>query len=72
MKKSHIPGAINIPYKSIRKSLDSLNPSKLTVTYCNKGVTGNAVQNILLGSGFKNVKNLSGGNKFYQITNRQN
>lgn len=71
-EKSHIPGAINIPHKSIRKSLDSLNPSKLTVTYCNKGVTGNAVQNILLGSGFKNVKNLSGGNKFYQKTNRKN
>lgn len=69
-EKSHIPGAINIPHKSIRKSLDSLDPSKLTVTYCNKGVTGNAVQNILLGSGFKNVKNLSGGNKFYQKTNR--
>lgn len=71
-EKSHIPGAINIPHKSIRKSLDSLNPSKLTVTYCNKGVTGNAVQNILLGSGFKNVKNLSGGNKFYQKTNSKN
>lgn len=69
-EKSHIPGAINIPHKSIRKSLDSLDPSKLTVTYCNKGVTGNAVQNILLGSGFKNVKNLSGGNKFYQKTKR--
>lgn len=71
-EKSHIPGAINIPHKSIRKSLDSLDPSKLTVTYCNKGVTGNAVQNILLGSGFKNVKNLSGGNKFYQKTKRKN
>lgn len=71
-EKSHIPGAINIPHKSIRKSLDSLDPSKLTVTYCNKGVTGNAVQNILLGSGFKNVKNLSGGNKFYQTTNSKN
>ncbi len=71
-QKSHIPGAINIPHKSIRKSLDSLNSSKLTVTYCNKGVTGNAVQNILLGSGFKNVKNLSGGNKFYQRTNSKN
>lgn len=69
-EKSHIPGAINIPHKSIRKSLDSLDPSKLTVTYCNKGVTGNAVQNILLGSGFKNVNNLSGGNKFYQKTKR--
>lgn len=69
-EKSHIPGAINIPHKSIRKKLDALDPTKLTVTYCNKGVTGNAVQNILLGYGFKNVKNLSGGNKFFQRTNQ--
>jgi rhodanese-related sulfurtransferase len=33
------------------------------VTYCNKGTTGNAVQNILLNEGFKEVYNLSGGHK---------
>ena len=43
-----------------------LDPDLPTVTYCNKGVSGNAGQNILLRSGFGSVANLSGGNKNYQ------
>jgi len=60
-KRSHIEGAINIPLDRIRKEADSLDKEKLTVTYCNKGVTGNAVQNILINKGFREVYNLSGG-----------
>jgi rhodanese-related sulfurtransferase len=41
------------------------------ITYCNKGVTGNATQNILLNHGFKNVFNLSGGFQFYDATNEE-
>ena len=44
-----------------------LDKNATTITYCNKGVTGNAAQNILLNEGFKEVYNLSGGNKNYQI-----
>jgi len=44
-----------------------LDKNVTTITYCNKGVTGNAAQNILLNEGFKEVYNLSGGNKNYQI-----
>ncbi|WP_314087199.1 rhodanese-like domain-containing protein, partial [Lactococcus chungangensis] len=40
--------------------------SKKTIVYCNKGVTGNASQNVLRSKGFKEVYNLSGGNKNYQ------
>lgn len=36
------------------------------MTYCNKGTTGNAAQNVLINLGFKQVFNLSGGNKNYQ------
>jgi len=43
-----------------------LDKECVTVTYCNKGVTGNAAQNILLKKGFRRVYNLSGGNKNYQ------
>ena len=66
--KGHVEGAINIPHAKLRAKLATLDPEKLTVTYCNKGVTGNAAQNILIGRGFKNVKNLSGGHKFYAST----
>lgn len=64
-KKGHVEGAVNIPHAQLRDQLKNLDPKKPTVTYCNKGTTGNAAQNILIGRGFKNVYNLSGGHKFY-------
>lgn len=65
-RKSHVPGAGNIPHEKIRESVESLDSQAITVTYCNKGVTGNAAQNILLNRGFHEVYNLSGGNKTYE------
>lgn len=66
--KGHVEGAVNIPHAKLRAQLATLDPEKMTVTYCNKGTTGNAAQNILICRGFKNVKNLSGGHKFYAST----
>lgn len=63
--EAHIEGAINIPQAQIRTALDSLDKEAFTVTYCNKGVTGNAAQNMLLNHGFNQVYNLSGGYKNY-------
>lgn len=60
-EQGHVEGAINIPHEKLREKLDSLDKEKVTITYCNKGVTGNAAQNILLNKGFKKVYNLSGG-----------
>jgi NADPH-dependent 2,4-dienoyl-CoA reductase/sulfur reductase-like enzyme/rhodanese-related sulfurtransferase len=64
--ESHVDTAINIPQDKLRKELETLDKEVLTITYCNKGVTGNAAQNILINHGFKNVYNLSGGHKFYK------
>ena len=66
--KGHIAGAQHMPHANIRTSLEKLDRDVVTVTYCNKGVTGNAAQNILLGRGFKRVFNLSGGYKQFQKT----
>ncbi len=66
-EKSHVEGAISIPQDKLRNAARSLDRNKLTITYCNKGVTGNAAQNILINSGFKVVYNLSGGHKNYKI-----
>lgn len=66
--KACVDGAINIPHALIRDKIKDLDKHLPTVTYCNSGTTGNAVQNILLNHGFTNVSNLSGGNKFYQAT----
>jgi len=65
-EKAHVEGAISLPHGEAREHLKELDPHAITITYCNKGTTGNAMQNILLNSGFKEVYNLSGGHKTYE------
>lgn len=67
-EKNHVETASNIPHENLRGAAEALDKDAITVTYCNKGTTGNAAQNILLGKGFKKVYNLSGGQKQYGIT----
>lgn len=62
---AHVEGAVNIPHEKIRTEIDCLDKETVTITYCNKGVTGNAAQNILINHGVKTVYNLSGGHKNY-------
>lgn len=64
---SSVKNAIHIPLAELREQATLLDPTVITVTYCNKGVTGNAAQNILKNKGFQTVYNLSGGNKNYQL-----
>ncbi len=65
-EKGHVQHAIHIPLGELRARAGELSKEILTVTYCNKGVTGNAAQNVLINLGFQEVYNLSGGNKNYQ------
>ncbi|WP_208559438.1 FAD-dependent oxidoreductase [Marinilactibacillus kalidii] len=65
-EKGHVTNAVNMPMPSLRKELDKLDKRLPTVVYCNKGVTSNTAQNLLLNSGFKEVYVLSGGNTHYQ------
>ena len=66
-EEGHVEIADNIPQDKIRIVLDGLDKQQVTVTYCNKGVTGNATQNILINNKFEKVYNLSGGFKNYKI-----
>ena len=66
--ESHVDTAVNMPQDKLREELKNLDNDALTITYCNKGVTGNAAQNILINHGFNKVYNLSGGHKFYKET----
>lgn len=70
-EKSHIPTAVNIPQERLREVCEELDKNVLTITYCNKGVTGNAAQNILINKGFKKVLNISGGHKNYFKTTKK-
>lgn len=64
-EEGHVAEAVNVPHSAARTFADELDPETITVTYCNKGTTGNAVQNILLNKGVHTVYNLSGGHKTY-------
>ena len=68
---AHVKGAVNVPHEQIRASIDNLDKERTAVTYCNKGVTGNAAQNILINHGFKKVYNLSGGYKNYSKNDKK-
>lgn len=70
-EKNHIGSAESIPHAKLRAAAESLDKAAVTVAYCNKGVTGNAAQNILLGRGFQKVYNLSGGQKQYGMTHKK-
>jgi len=70
--KSAVPDSVHIPLAELRQRARELDPTLPTVTYCNKGVTGNAGQNVLRNLGFADVANLSGGNQNYQQNLRSN
>ena len=67
-QQKHIEGAINIPHERFRLEIGNLEKDVATVTYCNKGVTGNATQNILINNGFQEVYTISGGFKTYDVS----
>ncbi|MFI2487890.1 FAD-dependent oxidoreductase [Promicromonospora kroppenstedtii] len=64
--KGVVAGSVHLPLKELRARAGELDRDVLVVTYCNKGVTGNAGQNLLRNLGFAQVYNLSGGNQNYQ------
>jgi rhodanese-related sulfurtransferase len=51
----------------LREKADEFSKDESIVVHCNKGVTGNAAQNVLINLGFTNVYNLSGGYKEYKL-----
>ena len=65
-EKGHIEGAINIPLGNLIGKAGQFSKGESIVVHCNKGVTGNAAQNVLINLGFSDVYNLSGGYKEYK------
>jgi rhodanese-related sulfurtransferase len=70
-EQGHVDAAVSIPHDRLRAAAAELDREAATVTYCNKGTTGNAAQNILLGKGFRRVYNLSGGERQYRATHEK-
>jgi rhodanese-related sulfurtransferase/rubrerythrin len=59
----HLPGAILIPVKELMSRLNELDPAKPTLVYCAVGGRSKAACQMLQGSNFTDVYNLSGGIK---------
>ena len=66
--KGMFDGAVNITLGQLHNGDIDLDKNIPIVVYCNKGIMANAAQNILINKGFKNVKNLSGGQVFYKAS----
>ncbi|MCI1779295.1 MAG: FAD-dependent oxidoreductase [Bacteroidales bacterium] len=61
----HIPGAVNIPLDDMRKCIGEIPHDEPIVIYCKIGLRGYLAERILLGRGYKNVRNLIGGYTTY-------
>lgn len=60
-----IPGAVNIPVDDLRERISEVPTDKPVVLFCAVGLRGYLAQRILMGIGYRNVRNLSGGYKLY-------
>ncbi len=58
---SHIPGTLNIPLGSLAMRRDELDPQDEIVLICKAGVRSTRALHILLGAGFRKLRNLKGG-----------
>ncbi len=60
-RKGHLAGAIHIPVKELSERLDELDPALPILVYCRSGVRSKAAAQLLLGSEYPHVFNMSGG-----------
>jgi NADPH-dependent 2,4-dienoyl-CoA reductase/sulfur reductase-like enzyme/rhodanese-related sulfurtransferase len=65
--KSHVEGAVNIPLEMLSTTLDQLPKHKLILVYDQTGKKGHQALRTLIGAGFTNVLNVSGG--FISLSN---
>lgn len=70
-EKGHIDKAISVPHSQFREYIKNMDKDTIAVTYCNKGTTGNATQNILINKGFKETYNISGGYTQYKSKDKE-
>jgi len=62
-----IEGAVNIPVDELRERLDEIPKDKDVYIFCQVGLRGYVACRILMQKGYRNVRNLSGGYKTYQL-----
>ena len=66
-----IDGAVNIPLDDLRGRLGELEKESDIIVFCAVGLRGYLAQRILLGRGYRRVRNLSGGYKTYALATQK-
>jgi rhodanese-related sulfurtransferase len=57
----HIPGSVHIPLGEVALRIGELDPDRPVVAICHSGVRSLYAVDILLKSGFRNARSLTGG-----------
>lgn len=63
-----IPGAKNIPLDELRERMNEIPQDLPVFLFCSVGLRGYLASNILKGNGYKDVRNLVGGLKTYEMS----
>lgn len=70
-ERGHIAGAINVPIDSLRESMSMIPRDKPVVVHCAVGYRGYLAERILKQSGYKEVRNLTGGFRAWSLWTQQ-
>lgn len=65
-EKSHVEGAVNIPLEVLPQQIKSIPSNRLVVVYDETGKKGHQALRTLIGAGFTDVINISGGHTSLQ------
>jgi rhodanese-related sulfurtransferase len=65
-EKSHVKGAIHLPLELLLQQISSIPPNRSVIVYDETGKKGHQALRTLLGAGFKDVTNISGGHTSLQ------
>lgn len=68
---STIDGAVNIPLDDLRGRLGEIDRDSDVIVFCAVGLRGYLAQRILLGRGYRRVRNLAGGYKTYSLATQK-
>lgn len=66
-----IDGAVNIPLDDLRGRLEEIDRESDVIVFCAVGLRGYLAQRILLGRGYRRVRNLAGGYKTYSLATQK-
>ena len=66
-----IDGAVNIPLDDLRGRLGEIDRDSDVIVFCAVGLRGYLAQRILLGRGYRWVRNLAGGYKTYSLATQK-